>query len=267
MSRWSPPWNVWLKPEHVPQPKTCCCGGLGYYRLAAPLGHPLFGKGVPCICKTDELAARQADDLRRWSGMSKPQLLDLTFQGFDPRLCVPISGSHTSKAKVIQEMTKVKRICQDYATQPRGWLVLIGNVGCGKTHLACAIVNMMLRSGRSAHINTIAGMLDALRASMKVGMFDEWIKRLKRVGLLVLDDLGAERATDWANEKMFQLIDARYMNRQPLVVTTNLNPNDERIHARLRSRLQEGAKVKGGWVRVIPIPAGDIRPKKAWRGA
>ena len=266
-STWPPPFDHWLKPEDVPLPRVCICKGIGFYRVRAPLGHPLFGKGIPCICKTNELARKQGDELRRWSGLSTGQLLDFTFEAFDPGLCVVPPDSEDSRSGVVSEMRKIKSVCSGYALNPKGWLVLIGRVGSGKSHLACAIVNSMIERSQSAHIGTVAAMLDGLRAAMSIGAFEGWWRRLKQVRLLVLDDLGAERETDWATEKIFELVDQRYVNRQPLVVTTNLGLSDERFNPRLASRLQEGAKVEQGWVRVLALPAGDIRPVRVWKGA
>jgi len=263
---WPKPWNLWFRPEDVPLPKACCCVGLGYYRMNAPVGHPLFGKGFPCVCKTNQIERNRAEELRHWSGMGKQQLLSLTFSAFQPECCVPPSDSHVPKATIVNEMVKVKKLCQDYAKNPDGWLVLWGKVGCGKTHLACAIINEVLAAGHGAHFNSVAGMLDLLRSSYEFGAFDTWFKRLQGVAVLALDDLGAERGTDWSREKLFELIDYRYMNRLPLVVTTNLSLTDERIQLRLRSRLQEGSRIRQGWSRVLPLPAGDIRLMREWVG-
>ena len=259
---WPKPFDGLFRPEDVPLPRNCICGGAGYYRLNAPLGHPLFGKGIPCICRTSSEAQRRATELRRWSGLSRTQLLTLTFEKFDPSLSV--APSHIDRKKVRDEMARIKRACQEYARKPAGWLVLTGSVGSGKTHLAFAIVDAVLAQGKAAHCNSVAGMLDSLRSTYAINAFDEWFSRLQKVTVLALDDLGAQRATDWANEKLFELIDYRYINRLPLVVTTNLSLNDESIPLRLRSRLQEGSKIRQGWSRVLPLPAGDIRPRRAW---
>jgi len=190
------------------------------------------------------------------------QLFDLTFDRFLPELSVPPPNIDVKKVKT--EMGRIKKVCEQYAARPEGWLVLTGSVGSGKTHLACAVVNAVLARSKGAHFNSVAGMLDLLRGTYKIGAFDEWFRRLQEVTVLALDDLGAERVTDWANEKLFELIDHRYVNRLPLVVTTNLALTDERIQLRLRSRLQEGSHIRQGWSRVLPLPAGDIRPAREW---
>ena len=259
---WPKPFDHLFRSEDVPMPRNCICGGAGYYRMNAPPGHPLFGKGIPCICRANANENRRATELRGWSGISRSQLFDLTFERFDPTLSVP--PPHLDVKKVRAEMGRIKQVCQQYAAKPQGWLVLVGAVGSGKTHLACAIVNAVLAQGKGAHFNSVAGMLDLLRSTYKIGAFDTWFQRLQTVTVLALDDLGAERATDWATEKLFELVDHRYVNRLPLVVTTNLALTDEGIALRLRSRLQEGSEVRQGWSRVLPLPAGDIRPRREW---
>jgi DNA replication protein DnaC len=90
------------------------------------------------------------------------------------------------------------------------------------------------------------------------------MESLKDVGLLVLDDLGTERATEWAAQALFQIVNHRYSKRLPLVVTTNLSVEDaRRMDARLVSRLLEGANQEGGWTRVLTMPCADFRRKAA----
>ena len=81
--------------------------------------------------------------------------------------------------------------------------------------------------------------MDWLRGSFSGGdsAFDERFDDIRNIRLLVLDDLGTENATPWVREKIFQIINYRYLNRLPTVITTNLDM--QRIEDRISSRLQD----------------------------
>ena len=247
-------WSV----EHI---KTCGCGGYGYVRVDFPVSSKLFGAAIPCVCRRDNIAKANAERLRAASGLGAVELDRWTFQSFDP-MASRTNGA--SKTDTYKAMRIIFDECQRYADDPRGWLILQGGVGTGKTHLAYAIAGAVMGRGRSVYAHTTPDLLDKLRSGYNDGTYDEWMESLKDVGLLVLDDLGTERATDWAEQALFQIINHRYSKRLPLVVTTNLSVEDaRRMDARLVSRLLEGANQEGGWTRVLTMPCADFRRKAA----
>lgn len=129
-----------------------------------------------------------------------------------------------------------------YATNPEGWLIFRGNYGSGKTHLAVAIANYRLALGESVLFMTTPDLLDHLRGTYGPGsqiQYDELFERLRNAPLLVLDDLGAESPTPWAQEKLFQLINHRYLHRLSTVITTNTDP--DQLDPRIQSRLEDQA--------------------------
>ena len=122
------------------------------------------------------------------------------------------------------------------------WLTLLGEVECGKTHLAIAICRKWLERSKPARYVFVPLMLDELRSGYsKEGdeSYDRTLRFLMEVDLLVLDDLGTQVPTPWAMEKLIMIIDYRYINGLPLVVTTNKEldklPGDDehRIGSRL----------------------------------
>lgn len=139
---------------------------------------------------------------------------------------------------------------EDWTGGPDRNLVLVGPVGSGKTHLAAAVVMAAYaRHGEPARFRwtTVAGLLDRWRPDAEP---DEGPLPVvcKRAPLLVLDDLGAERATDWTTERLGLLVDYRWSARLPTVVTTNLKPGHEgpmmeHLGERTYSRLVGGALV------------------------
>lgn len=118
-------------------------------------------------------------------------------------------------------------------------LVLASGVDRGKTHLAIAICRSWLAKGRSAKYAFVPLLLDELRAGFQHDGDDSFQSRFmfyQRVGLLVLDDLGAEVRTAWAVEKLETIIDYRYINHLPTVITTNCGL--EEFSDRIRSRIE-----------------------------
>ncbi len=228
----------------------CHCGGVGYVRTNAPPGHPLFGKAIPCVCQREDLARDRAERLRRMSGMSEVQLGDWTFETFNPALC---RGER-------ERMADIKRQCQDYAAHPSGWLILSGPTGTGKTHLAYAIASSCLARDESVYAAPVPDLLGMLRRTFDEGNYDQVFGQVCNVGVLILDDLGAQHETGWTLEVLYQIVNRRYMNRQPMVVTTNA-PLDG-LDVRIGSRLAEGSKAQHGWSRILTLPCGDFRPRR-----
>ena len=138
----------------------------------------------------------------------------------------------------MHSLRTARDVAKAYAQSPEGWLVLEGTYGSGKTHLAAAVANMRLQRDEIVLFITAPDLLDHLRTTYgptsDVG-YDEMFDRLRNVPLLVLDDLGVENPSPWAQEKLFQLLNYRYNLRLPTIITTNtdLDLLDPRIRSRL----------------------------------
>jgi DNA replication protein DnaC len=234
------------------------CGGIGYVRLTVPVGHPAFGRAIPCECQRDRLAKRRAERLREQAGIADAELRFWQFDTFRPDQCQPPA--------VRPAMEAAKQRCIEFAEQPRGWLILQGAFGCGKTHLAYAIASKALADGRAVFASTVPDMLDVLRQGYSDDnlTFEKRFDDMRNAELLVLDDLGTEAAKPWPTEKLYQIINWRYARRLPMVVTTNvdLERRSRELDDRIRSRLLEGTRVAGGFCQLLPLPARDFRPQK-----
>lgn len=171
-----------------------------------------------------------------------------------------------------QNGEKVKNICKDVVKTPCD-LVLTGPAGTGKTHLAVAIFRELVRnrtikveperwSGewiRSAWFITVPDLLLLIRQAFNNDNdFTEAdvVNKFAKVKYLLLDDLGAEKTTEWSITTLYTIIDQRYRNMRPTIVTTNLTIDQigSQISDRIASRLSSG--------KIIKINAPDYRKKR-----
>jgi DNA replication protein DnaC len=134
------------------------------------------------------------------------------------------------------------RLAMDFAKSPEGWRVFVGVTGCGKTHLAAAIVNYRYQARQPALFIVIPEFLDHLRSAFSPESklsFDRVFERVKKAPLLVLDDFGEQFSTSWAKEKLYQVINYRYNAQLPTVITTRLSIDEimEQIESTVSSRL------------------------------
>ncbi len=136
-----------------------------------------------------------------------------------------------------QNLEQAFRLAHGFAESPEGWLIFLGEYGCGKTHLAAAIANYRLRRGKPVSFQIVPDLLDHLRSTFspesKIS-YDKTFEEVKSAPLLILDDLGEHSSTLWAQEKLYQLINYRYNARLPTVITMNL---EQEIETRIRSRM------------------------------
>ncbi len=205
------------------------CGGTGLVVPDLPVDHPEFGHAVPCQCALRKVEERRLELLRKWSDLGA--LSHMTFDS------LTLGGGQYTPAQQ-QSLQKAYERAHAFAENPKGWLVLRGGFGVGKTHLAAAIANYRLARGEPVIFTVVPDLLDYLRASFSPTSdtpFDERFQTILDTPLLILDDLGTQSSTPWAQEKLFQILNHRYNRRQPTVITMNCDLDD--IEPRLRSRL------------------------------
>jgi DNA replication protein DnaC len=227
-------------------PNCPICHGIGFVRHDLPLGDPNFGKLSICTCRQQDLKQASHQQLLRLSNLKAFERM--TFETFNAKGHVGLSNDQiTSLTYAYNQGTR-------FAQEPKGWLLFTGGYGCGKTHLAAAIANAVVSAGIPTLFLTVPDLLDWLRFSYNSpeSTFEERFDEIRNIDLLVLDDLGTQNATPWAQEKLYQIINHRYVNRLPTVLTTNQDL--EEIEGRIRSRLQDPTLVG-----VIKITAPDFR--------
>ena len=105
-------------------------------------------------------------------------------------------------------------------------LFLYGPRGTGKTKLAAIIANERLRQGKPVLFSSVPDLLGDIRASFHRGDTEEVLQSVKEASFLVLDDLGAERMTEWVGEQLFAIVNYRLNERLATVVTSNFSPDE-----------------------------------------
>ncbi len=193
------------------------CGGAGFLRRDLPVSHPEFGRAVPCECKVRETqqaerAAMGLDAVDAW-----------TFENYpgDPRALAAAREALQTRQGI--------------------WVFYSRAFGTGKTGLLMAVCNAAYRANVPSLYRSVPAMLDELRATYtheRGESFDAYLDALKNVPVLALDEFhrwysrpASGDATDgsrsWAEEKLFQIVDHRYLRYQTrlTLIATNRQPD------------------------------------------
>ena len=179
------------------------------------------GRFVPCICKCrkDELEREEAErqrqrELDRVKELASYSLVDERFREstFDRFVAATL------------EDQRVLRICKNYVEHfdemlaANAGLIFYGSPGTGKTFAASCIANALMERRVPVLVTSIV----RLTANMFGDDLNELLYRMNTARLLVLDDFGAERNTEFKAEQIFTVIDSRYAAKKPMIITTNL---------------------------------------------
>lgn len=135
--------------------------------------------------------------------------------------------------------------------------MLSGGVGIGKTGLAVSLAYIVHMQGRSVRIGTFTEILDEMRPKQGFGEKETEPADLYKPKLLVLDDLGTQKVTEFVQERLFAIIDGRYQRGLPTIITTNLSLDQmtDQFGGRVVSRIAETSTV-------APLPGEDLRMSK-----
>ena len=243
-------------------PNRCLCSqcdrlDLGQAEVKERLGER---PDVRLVCRCAEVA--RVADRERWAAANVPRrgAKVRTFENFAPR---PGTGNMVRAAR---EFSRPKGASRIHAHA----LVLTGEKGCGKSHMLQAIARKCLEDGQDVRYELVSSMLDRLRSCFDTNTkedFHELLTWYEQVDLLLLDDLGMERQTDWGREKVQAIFDERINAGRRLVIATNATKREMEatMGPRLASRLlAENPDFTD--VRCVPCTATDYRAQTAKRG-
>lgn len=138
----------------------------------------------------------------------------------------------------------LRNIVFEFASNPHNWLVVHGTPGNGKTHLCAAAYNEIMKRGNDCIfvsmpdlIASLKSLFDEATRNAEHETYSQRLKIFQQVDVLVIDDLGAERQTEWTDGVLFELLDYRYRNQLATLISTNQDPHDKTVFdARLISR-------------------------------
>jgi DNA replication protein DnaC len=184
-----------------------------------------------CRCRRQRVAKAKARSL---SAVIPRRYRDVSFDS--------PPASEIEPRRIVDEVRSFSRRIDDHLDAGRG-LWFMGPPGTGKTTLAMLVSQAALRAGRSVAIYSLPRLLNAIRDSYHVhGSYGGLLDQLIAVDLLHIDDVGAERTTDWVLEELYSIVNGRYEDVRSIVITTNSLDREalcEQITARTVSRLTE----------------------------
>ncbi|MBI1291708.1 ATP-binding protein [bacterium] len=231
------------KPSNEPPAECPKCGGYGYIIDEATI------TARPCDCPAyTEMTLR-----RRQTDAGVPARFSVkTFEGFE----VP---------KGEKDLGAIVQMARSYASGfnrgEKSGILMRGVPGCGKTHLAVSILHVVVKRGYSARYENFSDLLSKIRDTFnrdsEVSEGD-LLEDVDNADLLVLDDLGAEMTSDWVRDRLYLILNRRYENARPVIITTNCSEHElaARVGERIASRLYEMCDLP-----IPEFPAVDWRKK------
>jgi len=122
-------------------------------------------------------------------------------------------GAWRTACRYVEQFEKIRK-------EKKNGLYFVGPPGTGKSHLAYGILGALLRQGVPGVCGSVPEVLDLLRPGKEAANAEERLELLKSIDLVVLDDLGVEKSTDWALERLYMIVNARYNEVLPTIITS-----------------------------------------------
>ncbi len=230
--------------EAEPPPEPCeYCGALRHYQKFMLGNMPIYTPLLePCTCpkgkadyerqKVEAQAAREAEEQAKKDKQLRERISRIIFEsGMGERFLRRTFDTftvddnnrkaHTAALEYVNNFNKM--LPRADAPEPgKNGLFICGEPGTGKTHLAAAIANCLIRQGKPVVCATMIDLLGRIKQSFAYEGEEARVLYLyKTVPLLVIDDMGKEPPTEWAVSTIYSIINARYEAYLPIIVTTN----------------------------------------------
>lgn len=196
---------------------------------------------MPCICKCQK-EERERQEQRMKEEEQLLYVRRLKAAGIQERHLQAWTFASATDTPSVQMAKRYTENWKKVKAENLG-LLLWGDVGTGKSFLAACIANALLEKGVPVLMTNFSKILNQMGAMYSDERY-RYIASFNRFSLLIIDDLGIERNTEYALEQVYAVVDERYKAGLPLIITTNLtisqlrNPEDV-AHARIYSRILE----------------------------
>lgn len=210
--------------DHIGEDGLVYCGKCGRRKqLRVKFGDKTHVVRCVCKCESKELGEKKRQEeyeeqMRRINRLKEASMMDkkyreVTFDKYEVR---------EENKKVFEMAKKYADRFQDMYKKNQG-LLLYGPVGTGKSFTAACIGNYLLNNAKPVIMTSFVKILQDVWENDREA---EYITILNSASLLIIDDLGTERETDYALEKVYNIIDSRVRANKPMIITSNLELND-----------------------------------------
>lgn len=217
-------------------------------RFCGDRGFILKGEGaVSCKCVKEKAMAKLIKDSRMPLSFLKCNLDNFSFKYY-AKNCIDLETGISYHDIARLAFQAAGGFISSFIKDPHtDGLLFTGQVGSGKTYLACCIANALLKKGKGVLFAVVPDLLDEIRSTYDPGRSSgeptefDLVDRARQAHLLVLDDLGAHNYTDWTRNKIYSIVNYRLNHRLPVVATTNISPENLEgyLGERTTSRLLE----------------------------
>ena len=216
----------------IPKKNNPCpeCNGVGWQTKNVPVGHQDFGEILICSCQSTKIDTEKTKKLYRYSNLES--LKRFKFETLKDDYW---KSDTTVNLEYLKSLTEIKK----YTDNLKGWLILTGPHGSGKTHLASAIGHSIIDKGHLVLFVHVPDLVDHLKSTFHPTSdtsYSELFEQVKNTPYLILDDLGLQISSPWAQEKLRQILNYRYNLELPTVITIgeNLSKFDPYILSRIK---------------------------------
>ncbi len=192
------------------------CGGVGWTIVE----RANISGAEPCSCRSEGYASRLEE-----RAQIPPLYRNSAFDNFE----APPGDYDVGAAELRRVLSAVRNYADEFPLGPRPGLLLVGETGTGKTHLAVAALRRIVAKGFEGLYCNYQTLLNSIKAGydpVSNSSDREAYRAALDTPVLLLDDLGAHRVTDWVEDTINSIITQRCDNRKPLIATTNLPDPD-----------------------------------------
>lgn len=215
----------------------------------------------PCPCRNAEVLAEDAEKEARMAAQNRKKRCAWSDVPDMFRSATLKGYRHVPGTEGAFESVKKYLLSREKNFRSGHGLILMGAVGCGKTHLGCAVLNCALENGYRAVYWNVPQQLEMLMPG-NADDIDQMriLDKALLADVLLLDDLGAEKSTTWTQKELMIILDERYRENKPTIVTSNLMLTDDELRKTCGDRAY--SRLCSDHFQAIALTAEDYRRKK-----